>query len=66
MAAGGAVEVEIMRQLNEAACRETGLEQYAITKFAEALEVCAIGLNWPLGLQLASRNFWPFRRWLFI
>ncbi|BDA41671.1 T-complex protein 1 subunit theta [Coccomyxa sp. Obi] len=37
--AGGAAEMEIARQLSELARKETGLEQYAIAKFAEALEV---------------------------
>lgn len=37
--AGGAAEMEIARQLSDLARKETGLEQYAIAKFAEALEV---------------------------
>lgn len=40
--AGGAAEMEIARQLSELARKETGLEQYAIAKFAEALEVSAL------------------------
>lgn len=40
--AGGAAEMEIARQLSELARKETGLEQYAIAKFAEALEVCFV------------------------
>lgn len=39
LAAGGGVDMEIARQLGELARNETGLEQYAIAKFAEALEV---------------------------
>ena len=39
LAAGGGVEMEIAQQLGEMARKETGLEQYAIGKFAEALEV---------------------------
>ncbi len=39
LAAGGGVEMEIARQLQDMARTETGLEQYAIAKFAEALEV---------------------------
>ena len=39
LAAGGGVEMEIAQQLGEMARKETGLEQYAIAKFAEALEV---------------------------
>lgn len=37
--AGGASEMEIAKQLTDMARKETGLEQYAIQKFAEALEV---------------------------
>ena len=32
--------MEIAQQLGELGRKETGLEQYAIAKFAEALEVC--------------------------
>lgn len=39
MPAGGAVEIEIFKQLSEYGSKETGLDQYAIAKFAEALEV---------------------------
>ena len=39
LAAGGGVEMEIAQQLGELGRKETGLEQYAIAKFAEALEV---------------------------
>ena len=34
------MEMEIAQQLGELGRKETGLEQYAIAKFAEALEVC--------------------------
>lgn len=37
--AGGASEVEIARQLQALGRKETGLDQYAIVKYAEALEV---------------------------
>ena len=37
--AGGASEMEIARHLQADARKATGLEQYAIAKFAEALEV---------------------------
>ena len=37
--AGGAPELELAKQLQEFGRRETGLAQYAIAKFAEALEV---------------------------
>jgi len=37
--AGGATEIEMARQLAELARKETGLGQYAFTKFCEALEV---------------------------
>ncbi len=40
--AGGAAEMEIARQLSELARKETGLEQYAIAKFAEALEASGV------------------------
>lgn len=37
--AGGATELALSRKLREAAKRETGLEQYAMAKFAESLEI---------------------------
>lgn len=37
--AGGATEVEIARQLSAFGAKMTGLEQYAVAQFAEALEV---------------------------
>ena len=37
--AGGASELELAKQLSEFGKKETGLDQYAIAKFAEALEV---------------------------
>ena len=39
MPAGGACEIEIARHLLEDSRKATGLEQYAIAKYAEALEV---------------------------
>jgi len=40
--AGGAVEMELSRRLGELARQEAGLEQYAIAKFAAALEARAL------------------------
>ena len=37
--AGGALEIELSRKLSSFARKQSGLEQYAIAKFAEALEV---------------------------
>ena len=37
--AGGAVEIELARRLAASALKETGLDQYAIAKFATSLEV---------------------------
>ncbi len=37
--AGGALEIEVARQLREFGAKETGLDQYAIAQFADALEV---------------------------
>ena len=37
--AGGATEVEVARQLSAFGSKMTGLEQYAVAQFAEALEV---------------------------
>jgi hypothetical protein len=37
--AGGATEVEIARQLSAFGSKMTGLEQYAVAAFAEAMEV---------------------------
>ncbi len=37
--AGGATEVEVARQLSAFGAKMTGLEQYAVAQFAEALEV---------------------------
>lgn len=39
IAGGGAADIEIARQLIEVGSKSTGLEQYAIKKFGEALEV---------------------------
>lgn len=39
LAAGGATEIEVARQLSDWGKKQTGLEQYAISKFAEAFEV---------------------------
>jgi T-complex protein 1 subunit theta len=39
VAAGGGAEIEVARRLAEWGRKQTGLEQYAIAKFAEALEV---------------------------
>ena len=39
VAAGGAAELEVAKQLTQFGKKETGLDQYAIAKFAEALEV---------------------------
>lgn len=41
VAAGGAAELEIAKQLAEFGNGEAGLDQYAIAKYAEALEVGA-------------------------
>lgn len=38
VAGGGGVELEVAKQLSEFGKKETGLDQYAIAKFAEALE----------------------------
>ena len=39
LAGGGAAELEVARQLGAYGRQQTGLDQYAIAKFAEALEV---------------------------
>lgn len=39
LSAGGATEVELARRLLEWGRKETGLDQYSIQRFAEALEV---------------------------
>lgn len=39
--AGGAPEIEVCQQLQKFGRKETGLDQYAIAKFAESLEVHA-------------------------
>ena len=36
--AGGAAEIEIAKQLSEFGKKEVGLDQYAIAKYAEALQ----------------------------
>ena len=45
--AGGAPEIELCQQLHKFGRKETGLDQYAIAKFAESLEVgaCRLSLN---------------------
>lgn len=40
--AGGAPEIELCQQLQKFGRKETGLDQYAIAKFAESLEVRAL------------------------
>ena len=52
--AGGAVEAELAARLGELARRETGLDQYAIAKFAEALEVVPRTLAESSGLPAAD------------
>ena len=42
VAAGGASEMEISKQLSDFGKKETGLDQYAIAKYAESLEVSTI------------------------
>lgn len=42
IAGAGATEMELAKKLAELGRKETGLEQYAIAKFAEALEVSAM------------------------
>jgi T-complex protein 1 subunit theta len=39
LAGGGAAEIEVARRLAEFGRKQTGLDQYAIAKFAESLEV---------------------------
>ena len=62
LAAGGGVEMEIARQLQEMARKETGLEQYAIAKFAEALEVGTVR-SWT-GVGVQSKRLTYCADWL--
>ena len=62
LSAGGGVEMEIARQLQEMARKETGLEQYAIAKFAEALEVGPMR-SWT-GLVVQSERLTYSADWL--
>mmetsp|Transcript_9099 Transcript_9099/g.15863 ORF Transcript_9099/g.15863 Transcript_9099/m.15863 type:complete len:543 (+) Transcript_9099:118-1746(+) len=48
---GGATEIELARQLAEWCKKQTGLEQYAISKFAEAFEVVPRTLSENSGLN---------------
>ncbi len=61
LAAGGGVEMEIAQQLGEMARKETGLEQYAIGKFAEALEVRSFSALLPAyeTQPLQTQCYWP-------
>ena len=43
--AGGAPEIELCQQLQKYGRKETGLDQYAIAKFAESLEVRVAALR---------------------
>lgn len=52
--AGGAPELELAKQLQEFGRRETGLAQYAIAKFAEALEVVPRTIAENAGLNATS------------
>lgn len=52
--AGGAVEAELARRLHQLARKETGLEQYAIARYADALEVVPRTLAENSGLHAAE------------
>lgn len=54
VAAGGATEIELARQLSEWGKKQTGLEQYAINKFAESFEVVPRTLAENSGLNAAD------------
>ena len=54
VAGGGGVELEVAKQLSEFGKKETGLDQYAIAKYAEALEVCQPSVHLPLVVSLAE------------
>lgn len=54
--AGGAPELELAKQLQEFGRRETGLAQYAIAKFAEALEVSMYHGLWGVCTSLPNSN----------
>jgi len=53
--AGGATEVEVARQLSVFGAKMTGLEQYAVAQFAEALEVVPRTIAENSGVRLRSR-----------
>jgi len=54
LAGAGAVDIELARQLKDLGSKTSGLEQYAIKKFAEALEVVPRTLAENAGLQAAN------------
>ncbi|KAI8470953.1 MAG: chaperonin complex component [Monoraphidium minutum] len=54
LAGGGAAEIEVARRLAEYGRKQTGLDQYAIAKFAEALEVVPRTLAENSGLQASD------------
>ena len=49
VAAGGASEMEISKQLSDFGKKETGLDQYAIAKYAESLEVSTVCSSHKIG-----------------
>jgi T-complex protein 1 subunit theta len=51
LAGAGACDIELARLLKDFGAKSTGLEQYAIKKFAEALEVVPITLAENAGLK---------------
>lgn len=54
VAAGGAAEIEMARQVADFGKKQTGLDQYAIARFADALEVVPRTIAENSGLQASE------------
>ena len=54
VAAGGASEIEVARRVSDFGKKQTGLDQYAIAKFAESLEVVPRTISENSGLQASD------------
>jgi T-complex protein 1 subunit theta len=57
LAGAGAVEIELGRQIEEFGEKQSGLQQYAIKKFATALEILPKQLATNAGFKVGIENY---------
>lgn len=62
MPGAGATEIELARHLSDLGNKETGLEQYAIAKYAEALEVLSRRMPAPHAARVVSSSLEQAKR----